>query len=79
MKKNASRSCVKLLLSLSRLAAEPGQALPWNPPEASASSTDRAADGTHLAAAGVLIYLPRTDGHALIFGRSPKCGSTFPG
>ena len=53
---------MKLLLTLSRLAAEPWQALPWNSPEASASSTDRAADGTHLSADDILIYLSLTDG-----------------
>lgn len=62
VKKHASRSCTKLLLSLSRLAAEPWQALPWNSPESSASSIDRAADGTHLSADDILIYLSLTDG-----------------
>lgn len=40
----------------------PWQVLPWNSPEASASSTDRAADGTHLSADDILIYLSLTDG-----------------
>lgn len=60
--KNASRSCARLLLSLSRLVAESWQVLLWNPREASASSTDRAADGTHLSADDILIYLSLTDG-----------------
>lgn len=62
VKKHASRPEVKLLLSLSTLAAEPWQALPWNSLEASASSTDRAADGIHLSADDILIYLSLTDG-----------------
>lgn len=61
-KRNAKCSCVKLLLSLPRPAAQPWQALARSPPEASASSTDRAADGTHLSADDILIYLSLTDG-----------------
>lgn len=49
-------------LALRAVAAESWQALPWNSPEASASSTDRAADGAHLSADDILIYLSLTDG-----------------
>lgn len=62
LKRNAGRSCAKLLLALSRLAAGSWQALAQNSPEPSASSTDRAADGTHLSADDILIYLSLTDG-----------------
>lgn len=60
---------MKLLLSLSRLGVGGAgglggawQVLPWDSLEASVSSSDRAADGTHLSADDILIYLSLTDG-----------------